>query len=112
MIVDAAELADFPADGHALEDDVFEDEVAGVIAFGPEEIFLDGLGADLMGDDEILDVIESEITIGEGGEFPDPVGDVHLRGSYRIGHKRPRAIITERAEDERESWERDRKSVV
>jgi len=39
MIVDAAVLADFPTDGHALEEIVLEDEIAGVIAFGKEEIF-------------------------------------------------------------------------
>jgi len=40
MIVDAAELADFPADGHAFKDAVFEKEIAGVVAFGKEEIFI------------------------------------------------------------------------
>src|SRR5258708_29179390 len=33
VIVDAAELADFPADGHALENIVLENEIAGVISF-------------------------------------------------------------------------------
>ena len=90
MIVDAAELADFPADGHAFEEVVLENQVARVVAFGPEEILLNGFGADLMGDDEVLDGVESEIAPGNGGEFPDPVGNVHLRGSDGIGHKRPR----------------------
>ena len=87
VIVNAAELPDFPADGHALEHVVLENEIAGVIALGPEKIFLDGLRTDLMGDDEILDGIEGEIAFGNGGEFLDPVGDVKLRGSDRIGHE-------------------------
>src|SRR6266852_8157983 len=32
MVVNAAGLADLPADGHALEDFVFEDEIASVVA--------------------------------------------------------------------------------
>ena len=46
MIVDAAELADFPADGHTFEHVVLENKVAGVTAFGKEEIFLERFGTD------------------------------------------------------------------
>src|ERR1700682_2354101 len=45
MIVDAAGLASFPTNGHALEDVVFEDEIAGVIALGEEEILVERFGA-------------------------------------------------------------------
>ena len=34
MIVDAAALSDFPTDGHAFEEIVFENEIASVVTFG------------------------------------------------------------------------------
>ena len=64
MIVDAAVLADFPADGHALEKLVFENEIAGVIAFGKKKIFVDCFGADGVADDVVLDVFEREVALG------------------------------------------------
>jgi hypothetical protein len=67
MIVDAAKLADLPADGHTLEKIVFEDEVAGVTAFGEIEIFFERFGADVILDDVILDVFEREIFGGDCG---------------------------------------------
>ena len=86
MIVDAAGLADFPADGHALEDVVFEDEVAGVVAFGPEEIFIERFGTNLVIDDVGLHVFEGKVALSEGGEFFDPVGDGERVGGERFGH--------------------------
>ncbi len=65
MIVDAAVLTDFPANGHALEEIVFENEIAGVIAFGEEEIFFERLGTDGVVDDVVLNVFEREGTIGD-----------------------------------------------
>lgn len=58
MIVDAAVLADFPADSHALEEIVFENEIAGVIPFREEKIFFDRLGADGVADDVVLNIFE------------------------------------------------------
>ena len=56
MIVDAGELADFPADGHAFEKIVFENKIAGIAALGEENIFVEGVWADMILNDEILDV--------------------------------------------------------
>ena len=78
MIVDAAVLADFPADGHALEEIVFENEIARVISFGEEAVFVERFGADGVPDDIVLDVFESEFALGDGGEVFDPVGDGEL----------------------------------
>src|SRR4029077_143783 len=41
MIVDAAVLADVPADGHALENFILENQVARVAALGKKTIFVD-----------------------------------------------------------------------
>jgi hypothetical protein len=78
MIVDTAVLADFPADGHALEEIIFENEIAGVVALGEEAIFFEALGADGMVEDVVLDVFQSEATLGDGSEAFDPVGDRNL----------------------------------
>ncbi len=78
MIVDATVLADFPADGHALEESVFENEIARVIPFGEEEIFIDCFGADSVLDDVVLDGFESEGALRNGGKAFDPVGDGEL----------------------------------
>jgi hypothetical protein len=89
MIVDTRELADFPADGHALEEIIFENEIASVAALGEEKIFFEGVGADVILDDEVLHVREREIFGGDGGEIFDPVGDGELRGRYFIKHQKP-----------------------
>ena len=89
MIVDAGELADFPADGHTFEKIVFENEVAGVAALGEKNIFFERVGADVILDDEVLDVFEGEIAGGDGGEIFDPVGDGELGGGEIVGHRKP-----------------------
>jgi len=89
MIVDAGELTDFPADGHTFEEIVFENEIAGVAALGEKNIFFEGVGADVILDDEILDVFEGEIFGGDGGEILDPVGDRELGGGEIVGHREP-----------------------
>jgi len=89
MIVDAGELADFPADGHTFEKIVFENEIAGVAALGEKNIFFEGVGADVILDDEGLDVFEGEILGGDGGEILDPVGDGELGGGEIVGHRKP-----------------------
>jgi hypothetical protein len=75
MIVDAAGLTDFPADGHALEDIVLENEIAGVVAFGEEEIFVESLRPDSMAKDVVLNIREGEFAFRNGGETLDPVRD-------------------------------------
>jgi hypothetical protein len=90
MIVDAAGLADFPADGHALEDFVFEYEIACVVAFGEEEIFIEGLRTDKMAKDIVLNIRECEFAIGDTGETPNPIGDCELFGGHLLVHGVPR----------------------
>jgi hypothetical protein len=92
MIVDAAVLADFPADGHALEEIVFENEVAGVVALGEETIFVEALGAHGVVEDVVLHDFESEVALGNGSEALDPVGDGELLDGELFLHGRK--IIT------------------
>jgi hypothetical protein len=92
VIVDAAVLADFPADGHALEDCVFENEIAGVIAFGKEEVFFECFGADGVVEDVVLDGFESEVAFGDYGEAFDPLCDGELLDGELFWHGRK--IIT------------------
>jgi len=96
MIVDAGELADFPADGHKFEELVFEVEIAGVAALGEKKIFFERVGADVILDDEGLDVFEGEIAGGDGGEIFDPVGDGELGGGEIVGHRKPPRNYTAR----------------
>jgi hypothetical protein len=93
MIVDAAALADFPADGHAFEESVFKNEIAGVIAFGEVAIFFEGFGEDGVVEDVVLNVVESEVALGDGGEIFDPVGDVELLDSDFLWHRRVRRSL-------------------
>jgi len=86
MIVDAAELADFPADSHALEHVILENQVAGVAAFGEEEIFLERFGTDGVVEDEVLNLFEHEVAVGDGREIFDPVGDGELFDCELFGH--------------------------
>jgi hypothetical protein len=92
MIVDAAVLADFPTDGHALEDRVFENEIAGVVAFGEEKVFFERFGADGMVEDIGLDGFEIEVALRKGGEALDPVCDGELLDGELFWHGRK--IIT------------------
>lgn len=78
MIVNAAGLADFPADGHALEEIIFENEIARVIAFGEKAIFVERFGAHGVLDDVVLDIFEGEAALGNGRKAFDPVGDGEL----------------------------------
>jgi len=92
MIVDAAVLADFPADGHALEELIFENEVARVISFGEEKIFFQRFWADGVMNDVLLNALESEVALGDSGEAFDPVGDGKLLDRELFWHGRK--IIT------------------
>jgi hypothetical protein len=92
MIVDAAVLPNFPTDSHALEEIVFENQVAGVIAFGEKEIFFERLGTDGVLDDVVLDRFESEGALRERDEAFDPVSDGELLDGELFLHGRK--IIT------------------
>lgn len=84
--MDAAILADFPADGHALEEIVFENKVARVISFGKKAVLVESFGADGVLDDIALDVFESEFALGESGEVFHPVGDGELPDGNLFWH--------------------------
>jgi hypothetical protein len=92
MIVDAAVLANFPADGHALEEIVFENEVACVVALGEEAILVEALGTRGVVEDVVLHDFESEVALGNGSEALDPVGDGELLDGELFLHGRK--IIT------------------
>jgi hypothetical protein len=80
VIVDAAELADLPADGHALEDLVLENEVASVISLGEEEVIFQRLGKHGVLQDVILNCIERELVFGNGRQACNPLADGELPG--------------------------------
>ena len=86
MIVDAAELADFPADGHTFEHIVLENQVAGVTAFGKEKVFLERFGTDGVVENVVLNSFQGEVAVGDGGEIFDPIGDVELFDGELFGH--------------------------
>jgi len=88
VIVDAAVLADFPADSHALEEIIFENEIAGVIPFREEKIFVERFGFNGVLDDVVLDVFESEVALGDGGKAFDPVSDRELLRGELFWHGR------------------------
>src|ERR1700730_606401 len=89
MIVNAAGLADLPADGHAIEDFVLENEVAGVIALGEEEVFVEGFGANDVSEDVVLHVLQRELALGYAGESTHPFGDNQLIGGGLLLHQAP-----------------------
>jgi hypothetical protein len=89
MIVDTAELADFPTNGHAFEKIIFEDKVASVTALGEMKIFVERFGTDVMARDVFLHIAERKISGGDGGEFFDPVRDGDLGGGEVVGHEVP-----------------------
>jgi 23S rRNA (adenine2503-C2)-methyltransferase len=111
MIVDAAGLTDFPADGHTLEDVVFENEIAGVIAFGEEEIFVERLRADGMAKDVVLNIREGEFVLGNAGETFDPVSDCELFGGHLLVHEAPQIEFGKR-EPSRDYSARERRSRI
>jgi hypothetical protein len=110
MIVNAAVLPNFPADGHALEEIVFKNEIAGVIAFGEEEIFFDGFGADGVADDVVLNIFEREIALGDRGEAFDPVGDGERLDGELFWHGR-KIIPLKRSEETRKEEIRERNTI-
>ncbi len=79
MIVNAAELADFPANRDDFEEAAFEDEIPRVMAFGVEEVGLQGFDADLVLLEVFFDFRKSEIFAMNGGKAVDPFIDCELR---------------------------------
>jgi hypothetical protein len=99
MIVDAAELADFPADGHTLEHIVLENQVARVTAFGKEEIFFERFGTDGVVENVVLNSFQGEVAVGYGGEIFDPIGDIELFDGELFGHNTSQGKYSARQED-------------
>jgi len=89
MIVDAGELTDFPANSHAFEKIVFENQIASVAALGKIEVFLERFRANVILDDEILYIFEREIFGLDSGKIFDPIGDGELGGGEVVGHEMP-----------------------
>ena len=75
MIVHPAVLADFPANSHAFEDLVLENQVAGVTAFGEKAIFFQRFRLHPMRHDVVLHILQREIALGDSGKAFDPVVD-------------------------------------
>jgi hypothetical protein len=99
MIVNAAVLPDFPADGHALEEIILEDEIARVIAFGEEAILVERFGTDGVLDDIVLDIFERKVALGDSGEALDPIGDGQLIDGELFWHGR-KIITLKRCSDD------------
>jgi hypothetical protein len=93
MIVDAAGLANFPADRHAFEDIVAENEIAGVIALGEKEILVKGFRENGMAKKVILNVFEVELALRDVGEILDPIGDDKLFGGKLFVHGMPHVRV-------------------
>ncbi len=79
MIVNAAGLADFPTDGDDFEEAALEDEIPRVMAFGVEEVGLEGFDANLVLLEVFFDFRKSEIFAMNGGKAVDPLIDCELR---------------------------------
>ena len=107
MIVNAAVLADFPADSHALEKIVFENKIARVIAFGEEAVLVERFGTDGVLDDVVLNGFECETALGNCGESFDPIGDPQLlRGNlFRHGRKLYRRNLEDKQAKKKSSSE-------
>lgn len=78
MIVNAASLANFPANGHDFEKIALENQVPRVMAFGVKKIRLQSGGANLMLLEVVFDIFESEVFAMDGGEAANPVIDGYL----------------------------------
>ena len=75
MIVDAAVLPDLPADRHALEKIVFENQIARVIPLGKKNILFERFRSHGVAHDVILNIFEGEVALGNGAEALDPIRD-------------------------------------
>jgi hypothetical protein len=75
MIVNAASLAHFPANGHDFEEIALENEVPRVMAIGVKKVGLQSGGANLMLLKVAFDIFESELFAMDGGKAANPVID-------------------------------------
>ena len=85
MIVDSAGLADLPADSHALEQVVLEDQIASVVPLGKEEVGFERFRLDAVGGQECLHALERELPRRNRGQPLHPiVNRQHLRHSSSL----------------------------
>ena len=89
MVVNADVLPDFPANRHALEEFILENQVSRVAAFGKIAIFVQTLRKDGMANDIVLNILEREITDGNGGKVFHPFSDGELFDSDVSCHGLP-----------------------
>jgi len=86
MIVHAAVLADVPAERHAFEESVAENQIARVISLGEEAVFFEAFGEHGVADNVVLDVLQGEKRFGDGSEAFDPVVDGEFFGCDVLRH--------------------------
>ena len=79
MIVNAAGLADFPADGHDFKEFAFIDQISSVMAFGIEKVWFDGLTLNGMLLQVMLDIFERELLVMDFREALNPI----VNGQWR-----------------------------
>src|SRR5258708_10612823 len=99
MIMNAAELPDLPANGHALKYVVFENQVACGIAAREKEILVQGFRTNGVLHDVALDGFQCELALRDGGAVLHPIRDDQLlafhsclfvhRGPRRLGNAGP-----------------------
>jgi hypothetical protein len=86
VIVDAAELADFPANAHALKNIILEYQIARVAAFGEKEIFFQRFRAHRVMQDVVLNISQRKVAIRNRGKILHPIGDGKLLYHELFGH--------------------------
>jgi hypothetical protein len=89
MIVDAAVLANFPADRHALKQIVLENQIAGVVAFRKIAVFVQSLRKDGVADDVVLNILQCKFSDWNTSEPLNPICDCELFDSDVSCHGKP-----------------------
>src|SRR5215467_4481698 len=73
VIVNPAELANLPADGHTLKQIISVNQVAGVTAFGEKQVLVQCLRAYRMPLDIILHIFQRESALGDSRQVLYPI---------------------------------------
>jgi hypothetical protein len=85
MIVDAADLADFPADGEHFEKIALENQIPGVVALGVKKIWVESADGDVILLEVAFDLGNGEIFAMDFGKAVHPLVDGHLRHGNLLG---------------------------
>src|SRR4029077_4356936 len=96
MVMDAAVLANFPTQSHALEQSILEDQIAGVAPFREENIVVQACGTHGVVDDVVLDSLKIKIPFRNGGKAGDPVADADLPNGNVFRHRKTPARTSAR----------------